>query len=442
MTADAFFPITRGEKGNGVLSRGTLESALEQGRDATTGNGGDREEVIAPENGNLWVWKVAAVAVTLTAASLVTRRVMAGAGTLSGMPWAASGLRQGGVVTLECLAEGEHLNMLVKPRHGKLTSRRNVCAYQPGANRTGEDSFTYATKSGAGTLRLMLEADTKASTRVAYVLNDALPTCQGIPLRLTVQSEREAPTLTLTDCTFDFRHSPEHSAVAIHLASIEATARNPAHSLKVELGDLPEGSILRDAHNTFIATGAHAAVEITYWHCGQLTLIPPRACPEEFILRVQVTETGQDAETGAQKTRGTVAGFRVMTQAAKPGNAPDDELQAEKARSMNEAVAARPGASASITIRSSLPKAPFAPARKQSGYILLNHGPHAKPRHPRADKPETVPAPRIDWNAKAPDWDVVKTPEWIVETFEQQKEKPRTLGEITGLVFPIPEQEK
>jgi hypothetical protein len=102
-------------------------------------------------------------------------------------------------VTLECLAEEEYLNPLVKPRYGKLSSRRNTCIYRPRANRTGEDSFAYATKAGVATLRLMLESNTKASTRIAYVMNDTLPARQGVPMRLTVQSEREAPTLTLTD---------------------------------------------------------------------------------------------------------------------------------------------------------------------------------------------------------------------------------------------------
>jgi hypothetical protein len=53
-----------------------------------------------------------------------------------------------------------------------------------------------------------------------------------------------------------------------------------------------------------------------------------------------------------------------------------------------------------------------------------------------------MPTPRIDWNAKVPDWEVEKTPQWILETFEQFKEKPKTLGELTGLVFPIQEQKK
>jgi hypothetical protein len=74
-------------------------------------------------------------------------------------------------------------------------------------------------------------------------------------------------------------------------------------------------------------------------------------------------------------------------------------------------------------------------------YIILNHGPHTKPRS-KADKPKTVSTPRIDWNAKVPDWKVEKTPQWILETFEQFKEKPKTLGELTGLVFPIQEQKK
>jgi hypothetical protein len=87
-----------------------------------------------------------------------------------------------------------------------------------------------------------------------------------------------------------------------------------------------------------------------------------------------------------------------------------------------------------------MPKPP-APASRQGGYIILNHGPHAKPRKDD-QKSKTVSTPRIDWNAKVPNWKVEKTPQWILDAFEQFKEKPKTLGELTGLVFPIPEQKK
>ncbi|MDR3352860.1 MAG: hypothetical protein LBO00_07680, partial [Zoogloeaceae bacterium] len=93
------------------------------------------------------------------------------------------------------------------------------------------------------------------------------------------------------------------------------------------------------------------------------------------------------------------------------------------------------GRSATIHIHSS--PAPTTPmGRKQGGYIILNHGPHAKPR-PKANNSESAPTPLIDWNAKVPNWEVEKTPQWILEAFEQFKEKPKTLAELTGLVFPM-----
>jgi hypothetical protein len=405
---------------------------------AQGGDGHSREEQTMLGSGNaFWVWKVAAIAITLTAAALVARRVMTGAG--AGMPWAAGGLRRGGLVTLECLAEGEQkvLNPLVAPRHGKLSHRGNACVYQPKANRKGEDSFTCATKAGVATLRLMLEADTKAFTRVAYVMSDALPSRQGVPLRLTVQSEREAPTLILTDrAPGALLVSRCEEGEAIMLAAIKATAQHPENTLSVELGGLPEGSILSDSNNTFTATSPNATVDITGWHCDQLTLTPQQDSPSEFTLRVQVTETGE--ATGEQKTLETVAGLRVMTQPVKPENLldPDEDLRAKSPETVEEAVAARPGASATITIRS-MPKPPTL-ASRQGGYIILNHGPHAKlrPKVDKAHKPETaVPTPRIDWNAEAPDLGKVTSPAWVAECFDRLKEKPKTLGEITGLVF-------
>jgi hypothetical protein len=63
---------------------------------------------------------------------------------------------------------------------------------------------------------------------------------------------------------------------------------------------------------------------------------------------------------------------------------------------------------------------------------------NAKPR-PKSDQP----VPKIDWNAK-PDLEGFKitNPAWVAEAFDNLKEKPKTLGELTGLVFPIREQEK
>jgi hypothetical protein len=353
----------------GVLRLGVADPQPGEAHEQGEREHSQEKQAMSEENGNLWIWKVAAVAITLTAASLAARRAM---------PWAASGLRRGGLVTLECLAAGKQntLNALVKPLHGRLSRKGNAYVYQPKANRKGRDSFTYATEAGVATLRLMLEAETKAFTRVAYVLNDALPTRQGVPLRLTVQSEREAPTLTLTDRALgSLLVSRCGEGETVMLAGIEATAQNPENTLKVELSNFPEGSILSDGNNTFTATTPNAGVEITNWCCDQLTLIPPQACPADFILRVQVTETC------AQKTLVTTAGLRVMTKPFKE-NSPDDPDEATE-----KFVATRPGASATITIRS-MPKPP-APACRQGGYIILNHGPHAKPR--KADKPKTAP---------------------------------------------------
>jgi hypothetical protein len=313
----------------------------------------------------------------------------------------------------------------------------------------------------------MLEPNTKASTRVAYVMNDAFPTRQGIPMRLTVQSEREAPILTLTDRApirdqesgdrnqinppQNHRHCEERSDVAIQpllgsllacrcnegepvtLPSIEATAHNLDNPLKAELGDLPQGSVLTDGSNTFTATKANSTADITNWQTARLTLTPPQACQAEFTLRVQVTQTRQNAKADESKALMTVAGLRVITQPVKPGEIfrPNDDLETEGAKT-DDLITANPGASATVTFHSTLPKTPFAAKRQgQGGYIIVNHGPNAKPR-PKSDQP----VPKIDWNAK-PDLEDFKitNPAWVAETFDRLKEKPKTLGEITGLVF-------
>jgi hypothetical protein len=206
----------------------------------------------------------------------------------------------------------------------------------------------------------------------------------------------------------------------------------------VELGDLPQGSVLSDGNNTFTATESGRTADITNWQNDRLTLLPPQDNQPEFTLRVQVTETKQNARTGEQKTLVTIAGLRAMTQPLKPGEffetPPDNECEwREKASTADELVTARPGASATVTFRSSLPKPSSPSARQQGGYIILNHGPNAKPR-PKSDQP----VPKIDWNAK-PDLEDFKitTPAWIAEAFDSLKEKPKTLGELTGLVFPM-----
>jgi hypothetical protein len=107
-------------------------------------------------------------------------------------------------------------------------------------------------------------------------------------------------------------------------------------------------------------------------------------------------------------------------------------------RTADELVTTRAGASATVAFRSSLPETPFSTRRQgQGGYIILNHGPNAKPR----SKPNQ-PIPRIDWNAK-PDLEDFKitNPAWVAETFDRLKGKPKSLGEITGLVFKMEEQD-
>jgi hypothetical protein len=361
--------------------------------------------------------------------------------------WAASGLgQQGGQVTLECLAEGQQstLNALVTPQYGKLSSKHSTCIYRPRGDRAGEDSFTYATKAGIAILRLMLEANRKASTRIAYVMNDALPTRQGVPMRLTVQSEREAPTLTLTDrASGSLLTCLSNESESIALANMEATAHNPNNTLKVELCDLPEGCQLTDGSHTFTATQANATADITDWQHDQLTLTPPQDSQPMFTLRVQVTETGQDAKTNEQKTFVTVAGLRVITQPVKSGKPfiQDDDLKPEEAETTSEPVTTRPDASATVTFHSSLPQNPFAPKR-QGGYIILNHGPHAKPR-PKPLPKSDHPIPKINWNAK-PDLGDFELPDigLTMGCFDRSKEKPKTLGELTGLVFPMERKEE
>jgi hypothetical protein len=103
------FPPARDTAGNAILSHGSApESPLAPSHDP----GGRKREASLTSltrnpNGDTWVWKVAAVAITLAAASLATRRIMAGkepggTGALAGLLWAGQG--QGGLLTLECLS--------------------------------------------------------------------------------------------------------------------------------------------------------------------------------------------------------------------------------------------------------------------------------------------------------------------------------------------------
>jgi hypothetical protein len=263
-------------------------------------------------------------------------------------------------------------------------------------------------------------------------------------LRLTVQSEQNAPTLTLTD------RAPGSLLVCrrkenepVTLSAIEATAHDPDSTLKVELGDLPESSVLTDGTHTFTASALDTTADITNWQRDQLTLALPPDTPDspyDFTLRVQVTQTDkQDANTGEQKPLTTTAGLRVITPPVKPGKTLETPDNESRTREPEALLMATPSASASVTFHSRLPETPFASRRQgQTGYLLLNHhGPEARQR-----RKSEVPLPKIDWNGKVDLSDLkITDPAWVAEVFDSLKEKPRTLGEITGLVFKLEDGE-
>jgi hypothetical protein len=73
---------------------------------------------------------------------------------------------------------------------------------------------------------------------------------------------------------------------------------------------------------------------------------------------------------------------------------------------------------------------PAARQRKQhrEHFVIVNRG--------KRQGQANTDLPRIDWNATPPDLGKIEQPDWIAERLTKPKET-RSLGEITGLIFPM-----
>jgi hypothetical protein len=412
-----------GKEGDDTPIKGITPSAQEviQAAQAPTG----ANETI-PNQSNKQLWQVAAVVLTLTTASVLLRQIQnrAKANTtklaaLKNLPFTAAVPRktvEGAYVILEQLGDNAELRILQEPTQGKLTKGEKSYIYQPDTSHgdsNNEDSFTYATPSGTGEIKLQLQTEA-GQRKIAHALHDTLP--NHAPVRLTIKAAKDAPTLIITD------QNQVNEGKAIVLPTFQAAAHDPATVLSIALAQLPQGGTVSDSKNTFTVTET-SAIDVTDWNLSTLTFLPPANFNGGFTLNIRVMEnpeSGTEAVTSASIKISAIQGNGSKRRPVSPASTSNAMLHASTK-------------TASITVHSVLPDPDAKPKEMETRYHVIN----LASSHPRQSEPRPV----IDWTGKVPDREI-SSMGWMPQLFASTKEKVRSLADITGLFFPYNREEE
>jgi hypothetical protein len=407
------------------------------GKNPEAPDAAEAPEVAAEETGSRkWLWQVAAVAITVTAASAVIRQiqrrvqanaaVLAPAATVAAIPPKALA---GAHVILEQLGDAAELRILQTPVHGKLTQSEKYCLYRPEAKKQkARDRFSYATETGSAQVDVQLLQTEAGAQRIKHVEHDAPPNHYA-PVRLTVKAADDAPTLMLTSP--DKTHDESHEEKVIALPSIEVAAHDQMATLNITLSRFPQGGVVSDGEYVYaIRKGAEGeedeAVDVTSWNLTKLTFLPPASFSSSFLLEVQVTERRE-----GQAEAITSASVKISAAPVNDDNGDDgDKRRSNTGRTQGKASPNRDETSvsaktASITVHSTLAPPKPREVPQEVRYHVLNLA-SSRARH--------EPNPVINWSGQAPDLEV-RDMGWAKKLFDQGKEKARSLAEASGLKF-------
>ena len=389
------------------------------------------------------LWQIAAVAITLTAATTVLRQIRSRAkaqaaklAALAETPTFAAAVlpksSEGAYLALEQLGDSQ-LRILNEPAHGKLSVNKAVYTYEPNraaenkaahASNTREDHFTYATETGSGKVDLRLQTANDLP-QIAHVEHHAEPNHYA-PLRLTVKAGKAAPTLVITDPVAN----NNGQTIALPTLQITPHDQTATASLSITLARFPQGSTVSDGEHSWVLTESEP-IDVTQWNLNTLTFLPPANFEGSFTLNLRATERKADQPDATTSVSIKVsAATGKGSQRPNPGRAGLASAGNVSSRS-DETVSAKV---ASVTVHSSLPEA--KPQEEEAErYIVLNL---ASSRPPQSSR-QSAPKPTINWSGQAPDLEA-QNMGWVGQFFSSTKEKVRTLAERTGLRFKMEER--
>ena len=142
---------------------------------------------------------------------------------------------------------------------------------------------------------------TATSTEAAN--GDTATTIASLPV--TVTAVADAPTLAAAPADGN-----EDAAIALSV-SPALTDTDGSETLTLQIGAIPAGATLSDGIHSFTATLVNAAVDVSAWNLGALTITPPANSDADFALTVTATST--ESSNGDSAT--TIASLPVTVTA-------------------------------------------------------------------------------------------------------------------------------
>ncbi|MGH1538306.1 MAG: calcium-binding protein, partial [Gammaproteobacteria bacterium] len=102
-----------------------------------------------------------------------------------------------------------------------------------------------------------------------------------------VDNEASAPELNVEQAKGD-----EDSAITLDI-SASLTDVDGSESLVIQIQDIPEGAILSDGVNSFVANSTESSVNVSEWNFDSLTITPVSNSDSDFDLKISATSTEQ-----------------------------------------------------------------------------------------------------------------------------------------------------